>query len=276
LIDESRSVNVKILTGCHINKIDNQDCFRLITNNGQLSTSSLVLATGGLSIPKLGATNFGLRIAEQFGISIIPTRPGLVPLTFAVKDFSAFRSLSGISLEAEVLCNSISFREKILLTHRGLSGPAILQISSYWKEGDSITINLLPGVEIFSILKEQHHSSKHLATILDQFLPSRFVRAWREQHGSSKPMNQYTLGDLKTITDAITHWLIHPTGTEGYAKAEVTVGGVDTDEISSKTMEAKKVPGLYFIGEVVDVTGWLGGYNFQWAWSSGWAAGQAV
>jgi predicted Rossmann fold flavoprotein len=184
--------------------------------------------------------------------------------------------LSGVSIEAEVACNEMSFRENILLTHRGLSGPAILQISSYWNKGDSFSVNLLPGIDVLNVLIENHQSKKQLATILEQFLPSRFIRAWLEQRGGSKPMNQYSLSDLRTITKALTSWQLTPTGTEGYEKAEVTVGGIDTLELSSKTMEAKKAPGLYFIGEVVDVTGWLGGYNFQWAWSSGWAAGQAV
>ena len=164
----------------------------------------------------------------------------------------------------------------MLLTHRGLSGPAILQISSYWSPGDSISVNLLPGIDILVVLKENHQSKKQLGTILDQFLPSRFVKVWLEHRGGSRPLNQYSASELKEIARHLSDWRIAPSGTEGYPKAEVTVGGVDTKELSSKTMETKKVPGLYFIGEVVDVTGWLGGYNFQWAWSSGWAAGQAV
>ena len=276
LLEECRIANVQIDTGVRILKIMKQDVFQLITNKQQLTASSLVIATGGLSIPKLGATPFGFKIAEQFGINIIPLKPGLVPLKFSSKDFEAFRDLSGVSIEAETTCNGMSFRENILLTHRGLSGPAILQISSYWNEGDSISVNLLPGIDVLNILTENHQSKKQLATILEQFLPSRFIRAWLIQHGGSKPMNQYSLSNLRTITKALTSWQLTPTGTEGYEKAEVTVGGIDTRELSSKTMEAKKAPGLYFIGEVVDVTGWLGGYNFQWAWSSGWAAGQVV
>jgi predicted Rossmann fold flavoprotein len=276
LLEECRIANVRIDTGVHILKIMKQDAFQLTTNNQQLTTSSLVIATGGLSIPKLGATPFGFKIAEEFGINIIPLKPGLVPLKFSSKDFEAFRDLSGVSIEAEAACNGMSFRENILLTHRGLSGPAILQISSYWNEGDSISVNLLPSIDVLNVLTENHQSKKQLATILEQFLPSRFIRAWLEQRGESKPMNQYSLSDLRTITKTLTRWQLTPTGTEGYEKAEVTVGGIDTHELSSKTMEAKKAPGLYFIGEVVDVTGWLGGYNFQWAWSSGWAAGQAV
>lgn len=276
LMEECRMANVQIDTGVHILKIIKQDAYQLTTNNQQLTTSSLVIATGGLSIPKLGATPFGFKIAKQFGINIIPLKPGLVPLKFSSKDFEAFRDLSGVSIEAGVACNGMSFRESILLTHRGLSGPAILQISSYWNEGDSISVNLLPSIDVLNVLTENHQSKKHLATILEQFLPSRFIKAWLEQRGGSKPMNQYSLSDLRTIAKALTSWQLIPTGTEGYEKAEVTVGGIDTRELSSKTMEAKKAPGLYFIGEAVDVTGWLGGYNFQWTWSSGWAAGQVV
>ena len=276
LLEECRIANVQIDTGVRILKIMKQDIFQLITNKQQLTASSLVIATGGLSIPKLGATPFGFKIAEQFGINIIPLKPGLVPLKFSSKDFGTFRDLSGVSIEAEAACNGMSFRENILLTHRGLSGPAILQISSYWNEGDSLSVNLLPGIDVLNVLTKSHQSKRQIATLLEQFLPSRFIRAWLEQHGGSKPMNRFSLSDLRTITKALTSWQLTPTGTEGYEKAEVTVGGIDTLELSSKTMEAKKVPGLYFIGEVVDVTGWLGGYNFQWAWSSGWAAGQAV
>jgi predicted Rossmann fold flavoprotein len=224
----------------------------------------------------MGATNYGLKIAEQFGIDIIPQKPGLVPLKFDSKDFKSFQELSGVSLDAEVSYHGISFRENILLTHRGLSGPAILQISSYWNPGDSLSVNLLPGLDILDVLKEHHQSKKQLATIIEQFLPTRFVKIWLEQRGGSKPLNHFSPSELIELARHLSDWQIAPSGTEGYAKAEVTVGGVDTNELSSKTMETKKVPGLYFIGEVVDVSGWLGGYNFQWAWSSGWAAGQVV
>jgi predicted Rossmann fold flavoprotein len=276
LLEECRKANVEIRTGASIAKIEKQNSFIVATDNSILVTPSLVIATGGLSIPKLGATNYGLAIAEQFGINIIAPKPGLVPLTFHSKDFEPFKDLSGISIDAEIRCRKISFRENMLLTHRGLSGPAILQISSYWNLGDSLSINLFPGIDILDVLKEHRQSRKQLATILEQFLSTRFVKIWLEQRGGSKPMNQYSPGDLKSIAAALINWHLTPTGTEGYEKAEVTVGGIDTNELSSKTMESKKVPGLYFIGEVVDVTGWLGGYNFQWAWSSGWAAGQVV
>jgi len=276
LLEACRKVNVEIQTGVSITKIEKQNSFILITDNSQLVASSLVIATGGLSIPKMGATSFGMKIAEQFGLKIISPKPGLVPLKFISKDFKPYQELSGVSLDAEVSCNGMSFRENILLTHRGLSGPAILQISSYWNPGDSISVNLLPDIDVHDMLRAHHHSKKQPATILEQFLPASFTKAWFAQRGESKPTNQYSTDDLKSIAASLTNWLLTPTGTEGYEKAEVTIGGVDTDELSSKTMETKKVPGLYFIGEVVDVTGWLGGYNFQWAWSSGWAAGQAV
>ncbi|RPI06996.1 MAG: NAD(P)/FAD-dependent oxidoreductase [Ignavibacteriae bacterium] len=276
LTQECKLAGVEIQTECEVHNITKAQDFQLQTTIGPLTASSLVIATGGLSIPKSGATNFGLKAAEQFGLNIIPSRPGLVPLKFASDDFKPFLELSGISVDAEVHCNGISFRENILFTHRGLSGPAILQISSYWIQGDSLSINLFPGRDILALLHAQQQSKKQLLTILDQFLPARFNQAWFSQTSSSKPMNRYSPGELKSIAAALTHWLLTPTGTEGYEKAEVTVGGVDTGELSSKTMESKKIPGLYFIGELVDVTGWLGGYNFQWAWSSGWAAGQAV
>jgi predicted Rossmann fold flavoprotein len=276
LLEECRKANVEIRTGASIAKIEKQNSFIVATDTSSLVTPSLVIATGGLSIPKLGATNYGLTIADQFGININAPKPGLVPLTFHSKDFEPFKDLSGISIDAEVRCPKISFRENMLLTHRGLSGPAILQISSYWNPGDSLSINLFPGIDILDVLKEHRQSRKQLATILEKFLPPRFLKIWLEQRGGSKPMIQYSPGDLKSIAASLTNWHLTPTGTEGYEKAEVTVGGIDTNELSSKTMESKKVPGLYFIGEVVDVTGWLGGYNFQWAWSSGWAAGQVV
>jgi len=276
LMDECRKANVEIQTGVSITKIEKQNSFNLVTDTSRLVTSSLVIATGGLSIPKMGASNFGLKIADQFGINNITPRPGLVPLTFHSMDFEGFKDLSGISIDAEVRCNKISFREKMLLTHRGLSGPSILQISSCWNPGDLIVVNLLPGIDFLSVLNENHQSKKQLATILEQFLPARFVKVWLVQYGGSKPLNQYSSSELKELSRHLSDWQILPSGTEGFAKAEVTVGGIDTDELSSKTMEAKKEPGLYFIGEVVDVTGWLGGYNFQWAWSSGWAAGQVA
>ena len=277
LLEECRCVGVAIQTDSEIEKLTKlENGFELITDHSSLIAAHLVIAAGGLSIPKMGATNYGHRIAEQFGINIISPRPGLVPLTFHSKDFDGFKDLSGISIDVEIRCNKISFRENMLLTYHGLSGPAILQISSYWNPRDPISINILPDIDILDILKEHHQSKKQLATILGQFLPARFVKVWLEQRGGSRPLNQYSASELKEIARHLSDWQITPSGTEGFSKAEVTVGGIDTDELSSKTLESKNIPGLYFIGEVVDVTGWLGGYNFQWAWSSGWAAGQSV
>jgi predicted Rossmann fold flavoprotein len=276
LLEECRLANVEIRTGCHVNIVDKQNSFSVVADKTAHESSSLVIAAGGLSIPKLGATSFGFKIAEKFCIGSIAPKPGLVPLVFDSKEFKAFRDLSGISFEADVTCHDASFRENILFTHRGLSGPAILQASSYWNDGDPISINLLPGIDGLKVLTDNMLSKKQSATILEQFLPARFVKAWFAPSGGSKPMNQYSADELRSIAASLSNWQITPTGTEGFEKAEVTVGGVDTGELSSKTMEVKKVPGLYFIGEIVDVTGWLGGYNFQWAWSSGWAAGQAV
>jgi predicted Rossmann fold flavoprotein len=276
LRNECQKVGVEIKTGINILKIDKQDVYKLETDDSLLSTNSLVVATGGLSIPKLGATNLGYKIANQFDIKIIAQKPGLVPLKFGSKDLRNFQKLSGISVEAVVTCNGKSFHEKILFTHEGLSGPAILQVSSYWNPNNSISINLLPGIDVLNILNQHYKSKKLITTILEQYLPSRFVRIWMKQYCVLKPMNQFSISELRAISTALANWQLYPIGTEGYSKAEVTLGGIDTNELSSKTMETKKVAGLYFIGEVIDVTGWLGGYNFQWAWSSGWTAGQVV
>jgi len=237
-----------------------------------------VIASGGLSIPQIGASPFGYRIAEQFGIAVTPLRPALVPLTFAPEQWTAFADLPGISMDAAVSCNGqngkISFRENLLITHRGLSGPAILQISSYWQPGDMLHINLLPEADANALLLEQRHSATLLPNLLANYLPRRFAQVWSETVSHIKPMNQYSEQEIKQIAAQLHDWQVMPSGTVGYKKAEVTLGGVDTRELSSKTMSAKKIPGLYFIGEVVDVTGHLGGFNFQWAWASGYAAGQ--
>jgi predicted Rossmann fold flavoprotein len=238
--------------------------------------SSLVIATGGLSIPQIGATNFGYRIAEQFALKVTALRPGLVPLLVDLEEFNPFKKLSGVSIDAEVNCRGTCFRENILFTHRGLSGPAILQISSFWREGETIDINLLPDVNAVEFFEEQRKSGKEIDLVLGQVLPKRFVETWLTQHGGSRPILQYSKPQLADLAASLQHWEVTPTGTEGFGKAEVTVGGVHPEELSSKTMESKKTAGLYFAGEVVDVTGWLGGYNFQWAWASGWVAGQFV
>lgn len=250
--------------------------FKVQTQNQTFVTQSLVIATGGLSIPPLGATDFGYRVARQFGLKINDARPALVPLTLSRQIQFELSTLSGISIDASVSCQGLQFRENILITHRGLSGPAILQISSYWLPGLPITINLMPDHNALELLSEPQNREMELANFLSQFLPRRFAHAWCALNFPSQPLKRYTPRQLADIARKLNHWDIVPAGTEGFKKAEVTAGGVDTRELSSQTMEVKNVPGLYFIGEVVDVTGQLGGYNFQWAWASGFAAGQSV
>lgn len=269
---------------CEVQEVGYSDAFYVTTNRGpqrieKLSARSLVIATGGLSIPKIGATPFGYQIAEKFGIPVVKPKPGLVPLTFAPEEWKPYAGLSGVSLDAVVSCGKQSFRESMLVTHRGLSGPAILQISSYWRHGEALHIDLLPEQDMQALLAEHGTSSKLLANFLAQWLPKNFAEAWcaqleeREQIGN-KPVKQYNDKERKLIAAWLHDWQVTPSGTIGYAKAEVTCGGVDTRALSSKTMECTTMPGLFFIGEVVDVTGQLGGYNFQWAWASGHAAGE--
>jgi predicted Rossmann fold flavoprotein len=229
-----------------------------------------------LSIPKLGATDFGHRIAAQFGLTLVHPRPGLVPLTFDGAELEFCRGLSGISLEAEVSCGNQHFRENILFTHRGLSGPAILQISSYWNPGLPISVDLSPAVDLGQYLRTRQSSDAGITSVLSEIFPRRFVASWCERNLLSGPMTRHSLKRLSAVAEGLHKWTIRPLGTEGYEKAEVTCGGVNTDELSSRTMESKKVRGLFLIGEVLDVTGHLGGYNFQWAWASGFSAGQYV
>lgn len=250
--------------------------FVIETNNGSFTSQSLVVATGGLSIPPLGATDFGYLLARQFGLAIVEPRPALVPFTLSPATQRELAPLSGISIDASVTCGGQHFRENILITHRGLSGPAILQISSYWFPGDSITINLLPDYDALELMRQPENLDITLANCLSRFLPRRFTLAWCALTLPSQRIKQYTPRQLADIAQKLNHWEIIPAGTEGYKKAEVTAGGIATDELSSQTLAVKKVPGLYFIGEVVDVTGQLGGYNFQWAWASGYAAGQSA
>jgi predicted Rossmann fold flavoprotein len=256
--------------------------FSIATNFGIFRSSSVVIATGGLSIAPLGATDFGYRIARQFGLRIEQTRPGLVPLTLSPRMQKRLAKLSGVSVDSLVSYraqdsrHSAEFRENTLITHRGLSGPAILQISTYWRPADPISINLLPDLQAFEVLSENQSSSIELANLLSRYLPRRFAHAWCELYAASKPLKQFMAAELREIAQKLHGMQIKPSGTEGFKKAEVTAGGIDTTELSSRTMESKRVPGLYFIGEVVDVTGQLGGYNFQWAWASGYAAGQSV
>src|SRR5687767_2943758 len=261
--------------------------FCVETDQGSFVCSSLVIATGGLSIVPLGATDFGYRIARQFGLRIEAPRPGLVPLTLSAEMQRRLAPLSGVSIDALVSTGRKStsgayvptgpeFRENILITHRGLSGPAILQTSNYWHPGNAVVLNLMPDQQVLDILQDHQGSSMELANFLAQHLPRRFAHAWCEIFVSSRPLKQYNKRELYDLAEKIHQLQINPSGTEGFKKAEVTAGGVATDELSSQTMEARRVPGLYFIGEVVDVTGQLGGYNFQWAWASAYAAGQFV
>lgn len=241
----------------------------------QVRAKQLVVATGGKSIPKMGATGLAYQIAAQFGVKVINPRPGLVPLTFSDEKF---KPLAGVATPTRVTTGDTSFDEALLFTHRGLSGPAILQISSYWQEGEQITVDLTPASDLLVHLKEARQSNgrKALTNVLSMYLPSRLIDFLKHDLNLQGNMADQSDAQLQGLCDALSTWPLQPAGSEGYRKAEVTLGGIDTDELSSKTMETKSVPGLYFIGEAVDVTGWLGGYNFQWAWSSGWAAGQAI
>ncbi|HEV8159716.1 MAG TPA: NAD(P)/FAD-dependent oxidoreductase [Pyrinomonadaceae bacterium] len=293
LIDECRRAKVEIRLNCSVKEVkklnqtpsaqaankSRQDAgvpFGVETNQGKFTCESLVIATGGLSIPQLGATDFGYRIARQFGLKIVKTKPALVPLVFQNSFPAKFKCLAGVSLDAAVSVGKTTFCENILFTHRGLSGPAILQISSYLKRGEKISFDLLPTKNVFEILQNSRESRKEFSNFLGEILPQRFASAFCETIVESKPLKNYSEKELKAIAEKLHAWQIGFDETEGNKKAEVTLGGVSTDELSSKTMEAKLVKNLYFIGEVVDVTGWLGGYNFQWAWSSGFAAGEFV
>lgn len=276
LLTEASAAGVEIRCGSLVRGVEKKEHFEVETNNGTITTQSLVAATGGLSIPPLGASDFGYRLARQFGLTIREPWPALVPFTLSRETLRELSPLSGVSIEASVSCQGTLFRENILITHRGLSGPAILQISSYWHPGLSVTIDLLPDHDALMLLREQENKDLTLANFLGQYLPRRFALAWCALNFPSRPLKRYTPGEAAAIAQKLNNWEVFPTGTEGYKKAEVTAGGIATDELSSQTMAVKSVPGLYFIGEVVDVTGQLGGYNFQWAWASGYAAGQNV
>ena len=248
--------------------------WRIDTADGAVVAESLVIATGGLTVPKIGATPFGYEVAEQFGLAMVPPRPALVPLSLHPETLVRYGDLAGVSVDAEVSCGGGRFRENILFTHRGLSGPAILQISSYWNGKDPLTIDLLPDIDATQWLVSAGNAAALLPNVLAERLPARFAQQWCAAHGAAKPMRQIAEKRLRELAASLHAWTVVPSGTLGYNKAEVTRGGVDTRALSSKTMAATGVPRLFFIGEVVDVTGWLGGYNFQWAWSSGHAAGQ--
>ncbi len=271
---------VDLRLGHKIANVTRGERFRVETSGGAFEAPALVLATGGPSIPKMGATGFAHDLARKFGLAVVEPRAALVPLKVAPNILPFFQSLSGVATDAIVSCGKTAFREAILFTHRGLSGPAILQISSYWRPGEAITLDIAPGFDALAFLKERRLSRAKAEpkTILAEFLPARLAQALAE---STLPQSAVTMANLPdTLLEALARrvqqWDLVPSGSEGWAKAEVTAGGIDTDALSSRTMEARMVPGLYAIGEAVDVTGWLGGYNFQWAWSSGWCAGQAV
>jgi predicted Rossmann fold flavoprotein len=280
LLAECEKAHVTIQLDCAVKNTGKTAAgtFETITSQGTFQSDSLVIASGGLSIPKMCASPLGYKIAEQFGHHIWPTAAGLVPFTLQPQDKARFEELSGISVASDVRNARMQFRENILFTHRGLSGPAILQISSYWKPGEAIDINLLPELDLEDLLKTRQATQPNLRlkTVLAEVLPKRLIPALLGQQTADKPLQELSQLRIREIATRLQHWEVKPNGTEGYRTAEVTLGGVDCNELSSKTMESGKVAGLYFIGEVVDVTGWLGGYNFQWAWSSGWCAGQVV
>lgn len=281
LLAECAAGGVEIQTDCDITSVRRTERFLIQTYMRALSADTLVVATGGRSIPKLGASNFAFDLATQFGMSVIQPRPGLVPLVFAESDLAWMRPLSGVSAEVEVQRPEALFREAALFTHRGLSGPAILQISSYWRNGGSIVVDWLPDSDEDALAQRKRARPKAtLKNVLAELLPERLAAALTQHLAAHAPPDA-SIGELKDSTLAefvrrLKSWQLTPIGTEGYAKAEVTVGGVDTNGLSQQTMQSITVPGLFFIGEAVDVTGWLGGYNFQWAWSSGWAAAQAI
>ncbi len=280
LLDECTTAGVEVRTQSTIERVEHLDdgSFRLHTAQGRLVATSLVIASGGLSIPSMGASGFGYALAKQFGHGVLPTRAGLVPLTLTGKHAERLQDLAGVSLPVEARCNGASFRNFMLVTHRGISGPSILQISSCWQPGDDLRLDLLPGIDAEAQLREWQAGRRdaELKTLLAEVLPKRFAQRLCEHWIASKPLRQYTPPELLAVAGLLSSWPLVASGTEGYRTAEVTLGGVDTDGLSSATMMSRHVPGLYFIGEVADVSGWLGGYNFQWAWASGHASGTAI
>lgn len=275
LTDQMRDAGVTLWLDTKVEKVEAG--FRVVTSRGVVEAERVVVATGGRSIPKMGATGFGYHIATQFGLNVIEPRPALVPLTFAEQELEKLRPLAGIAVDARVSA-AASFDEALLFTHRGLSGPAILQASSYWREGEVLTVDILPNKSVAEDLRALRHDQPRIAlrTALARHMPEKLARRMEEVCGSPAAIGALSNAAIDGIDARLHAWQMKPVGTEGYRTAEVTLGGVDTDELDARTFEARRVPGLHFIGEVVDVTGWLGGYNFQWAWSSAWAAGQAV
>ena len=279
LANECRQAGARIDVNGVVTSVERMgEVFTIETSSGPFHAASLVIASGGLSIPKMGATNFGYELARRFGHTIQPTRAALVPLTFSADDLARYQDLSGIGLPVEASLNGQNFSAPMLFTHRGISGPAILQISSYWKLGEELRVNLLPGIDVAEWLleRQQSRAAAELKSVLGERFPKRLAQRLSELRLDSRPLRQYRAAELRQVASQLHSWAFHPSGTEGYRTAEVTAGGVNTAELSSTTMESRKVPGLYIIGEVVDVTGHLGGFNFQWAWASGHAAGQVV
>ena len=278
LLDEAEAARVTVRLQHTIAAIRRVNDFLIETNVEPVAADRLAVATGGLSIPQMGATGFAYAVARQFGVNVVPTRPGLVPFTASGRDLEFCRSLAGVSIPCVASCMGASFMENLLFTHKGLSGPAILQVSSHWQEGERVHIDLLPGVDLLAHLKEQRDArpKADLQTVLSALLPRSFVKAMCETSLPNRAMAELSQQSLTAVAHALKDWSVTPDGTEGYRTAEVTLGGVDTTGLSSKTMEAVETPGLFFIGEAVDVTGPLGGYNFQWAWASGYCAGQYV
>jgi predicted Rossmann fold flavoprotein len=276
LSEECAEAGVAIRCGCRVEQVEKNERFVIHTTRGTFLSNALVIATGGLSFAKLGATGFGYQIAEQFGIQVTPLRPGLVPLTYQPEQRGFYESLAGVALPVQAKYAGKSFEEAMLFTHRGVSGPAILQISSFWRDRETLSLDLLPEKEQVAAFAAAERSGSTPLQVLNRLWPRRFAEAWCARHALDKPLAQHSKVELGALTESLHDWQQSFAGTEGYPKAEVTLGGVDTGELSSKKMEAHKVPGLYFIGEVVDVTGWLGGYNFQWAWASAHAAATAL
>ncbi|HET8555155.1 MAG TPA: NAD(P)/FAD-dependent oxidoreductase [Rhodanobacteraceae bacterium] len=279
LLDECAMAGVQVKTSCAVEQVRKSDeDFVLQTAHGEMRAESLVVATGGLSIPRMGASGFGYALARQFGHEVLPTRAALVPLTLSGKHLDRYQDLAGVSLpEVEARVGGQAFRAGMLFTHRGVSGPAILQISSYWQPGDDLRVDLAPTLgEGWLSERRKQHPAATLKTVLVDALPKRLAQRLCEVWFDNRPMRQYTDAELRDVERKLHDWPVIASGTEGYRTAEVTLGGVDTDDLSSRTMASRHVPGLYFVGEVVDVTGWLGGYNFQWAWASGHAAGEAA
>ena len=279
LLEECGKASVQLRLGVRVAAIaKNENGFAVVADQEEYRCRSLVVATGGPSIPKMGSSGFGYKIAEQFDLKIVPPRAALVPLTFDAALLAQFKDLSGVSVDAVVSRGKISFDEALLFTHRGLSGPAILQISSYWRDGDDIIVDMAPGIDVLAGLKRLRgdHPRQEMATALAGFLPKRLARTIADVTGGPERIADFSDMHLLNVAAAVKQWRVRPNGTEGYRTAEVTLGGVDTSGLSSKTFETRSIPGLHFIGEVVDVTGHLGGFNFQWAWSSGYAAGRHV